>query len=142
MTLLLSSTPISFIHSSTTQDTSLAIKCAILAKIFETNFSDSVCVCAFIFFHREGFFRLQDLQDMLERYGSTILCCEYLSGCFCQVPSSLFPNLSYFTSKDVTPARRKLERKLYDILCSYLFIYYLLLFIKTLFTFGTENSFR
>ena len=74
-----------------------------------------LCVCVFvcvyvyvfIFFHREGFFRLQDVQDILERYGSTILCCEYSFGCFCQVPSSLFPNLSYFTSKDVTPARRK-----------------------------------
>ena len=44
------------------------------------------CVCVFIFFHREGFFRLQDVQDILERYGSTILCCEYLSGCF--LPSS------------------------------------------------------
>ena len=42
-----------------------------------------VCVCVFIFFHREGFFWLQDVQDMLERYGSTILCCEYSSGCFC-----------------------------------------------------------
>ena len=76
-------------------------------------------VCVFIFFHHKGFFRLQDVQDILERYGSAILCCEYLSGCFCQVLSSLFPNLSYFTSKNVTPARRKkLERKRYDILCS------------------------
>ena len=53
-----------------------------------------VCVCVFIFFHREGFFRLQDVHDMLEMYGSTNLCCEYLSGCYCQFPSSLFPNLS------------------------------------------------
>ena len=44
------------------------------------------CVCVFIFLHREGFFRLQDVQDILERDGSTILCCEYLSGCF--LPSS------------------------------------------------------
>ena len=51
---------------------------------------EMVCVCVyvyvFIFFHREGFFRLQDVQDILERYGSTILGCEYLSGCF--LPSS------------------------------------------------------
>ena len=87
---------------------------------FRHNFQDCVCVCVcvFIFFHCEGFFRLQDVQDILERYGSTTLCCEYSSGCLCQVPSSLFPNLSYFTSKDVTPARRKLERIRYDILCS------------------------
>ena len=77
-----------------------------------------VRVCVFIFFHREGFFRLQDIQDMLERYGSTILCCEYSSGCFCQVPSSLFPNLSYFTSKDVTPARRKNWRENDMIYCA------------------------
>ena len=25
-----------------------------------------VCVCVFIFFHREGFFRLQDVQDIPE----------------------------------------------------------------------------
>ena len=76
------------------------------------------CVCVFIFFHREGFFRLQHVKDMLERFRSTILCCEYLSGCFCQVPSSLFPNLSYFTSKDVTPARRKNWREKDMIYCA------------------------
>ena len=32
-------------------------------------------------------------------------------GAFCQVPSSPFPNLSYFTSKDVTPARQKTGEK-------------------------------
>ena len=30
---------------------------------------------------------------------------------FCQVPSSPFPNLSYFTSKDVTPSHRKTGEK-------------------------------
>ena len=39
-------------------------------------------VCVFIFFDREGFFRLQDSWDILEKYGSTILCCEYLSAKF------------------------------------------------------------
>ena len=28
--------------------------------------NDVMCVCVFIFFHREGFFRLQDVQDILE----------------------------------------------------------------------------
>ena len=32
-------------------------------------------------------------------------------GPFCQVPSSLFSNLSYFTSKGVTPASRKTGEK-------------------------------
>ena len=44
-----------------------------------------LCVC--IFFHRGGFFRLQDVCDILEGYGSTVLCCEYRFRCFCQVPS-------------------------------------------------------
>ena len=59
-----------------------------------------VCVCVFIFFHRRGFFRLQDVWDILEKYGSTILCCEYLAGCFCQIPSSPYLKMSCFTSKD------------------------------------------
>ena len=29
-------------------------------------FDGNVCVCVFIFFYREGFFRLQDVQDILE----------------------------------------------------------------------------
>ena len=75
-----------------------------------------VCVCVFIFLHREGFFRLQDVQDILERYGSTILCCEYLFGCFCQVALSPYLKMSYFTSKDENSSHHNLERKRYDIL--------------------------
>ena len=48
------------------------------------------CTCVFILFHREGLFRLQDVWDILEGYGSTMLCCEYHSRCFCQVPSSRY----------------------------------------------------
>ena len=33
-------------------------------------------------------------------HGSTILCCEYWSGFFRQVPSSRYLKMSYFTSKD------------------------------------------
>ena len=58
-----------------------------------------LCLCVFIFFHREGFFRLQDVQDILERDGPTIFCCEYLYGCFCQVPSSPCLKVLNFTSK-------------------------------------------
>ena len=35
---------------------------------------------------------------------------------FCQVPSSLFLNLSYFTSKDENSSHRLLERKRYGIM--------------------------
>ena len=62
-----------------------------------------VSVCVLIFFHREDFFQLPDVQDMLESCESTILCCEY---------SSLSLNLSYFISKDVNSARRKTGKKI------------------------------
>ena len=55
-----------------------------------------VCVCLCILFHREVFFRLQDVWDILEGYGSTMLCCEYHSRCFDQVPRSPFLKMSIF----------------------------------------------
>ena len=54
--------------------------------------------------------------DILEGYGLTMLCCEYHSRFFCQVPSSPFLKMSHFSSKDKTPAHWQLERKRYDIL--------------------------
>ena len=74
-----------------------------------------VCMCVFILFHRGGFFRLQDLCDILDGYGSAMSCCEYYSRCSCQVPSFPFLNMSYFTSEGETPACQKLKRKRYDI---------------------------
>ena len=71
-----------------------------------------VSVCVLIFFHREDFFQLPDVQDMLESCESTILCCEYSPRCFWQIPSSLSLNLSYFISKDVNSARRKTGKKI------------------------------
>ena len=44
-----------------------------------------------------------------------MLCCEYHSRCFWQVPSSPFLKMSYFTSKDETPAHRQTGEKQYDI---------------------------
>ena len=49
------------------------------------NFTDeSMCVCAracvcgvLILFNREGFFRLQDIWEILEGYRTMMLCCEY-----------------------------------------------------------------
>ena len=74
-----------------------------------------VCVCVFILFHREGLFRLQDVWDILEGHISTMLCCEYHSRCFCQVPLSPYLKISYFTSKDETPARPQTGEKRCDI---------------------------
>ena len=67
--------------------------------IKDTNLSYSVvflcaCVCAFILFHRKGFFHLQQCLRHTWGYGSTIV------------------KMSYFTSKDET---EKLERIRYDI---------------------------
>ena len=45
-----------------------------------------------------------------------ILCCEYLSGCFCQVPLSPRLKMSYVTSNDENSSHHKLEKKRYDIL--------------------------
>ena len=79
-----------------------------------------VCVCGwmggwvFIFFHHEGFW-VQDVREIFETYGSTILCCEYLSRCFCQVRSSLYLKMSYFTPKAKLQPADQLERKRYDI---------------------------
>ena len=74
-----------------------------------------VFVCVIMLFHREGFFRLQDVWDKLEGYGSTMLCCEYHSRCFCKDPSFSCLKKLYFTSKDKILARRQLERRRNDI---------------------------
>ena len=42
--------------------------------------------------------------------------CEYQVGAFCEILSSLFPDLSYFTSKDVTPACHKTGGKNSDVM--------------------------
>ena len=75
-----------------------------------------VCVCRCVCVYtlpRVGFFRLHDVFDISEKFGSMISYCEY-SGGFCEVPSSLFLNLFYFTSKDENSSHRLLERKRYN----------------------------
>ena len=66
-------------------------------------------VCVFTFFYRKSFFRLQRCLGHTWGYRSTILCCENYSRYFCQVPSSLFIKMSYFTSRD----ENRLETKRY-----------------------------
>ena len=65
------------------------------------------CVCLFIRFHRESLFRLQDIWDILERYGSTMLCSVSFQ---MLLPNSFIyvsKNVIYIFSKD--PQRRKLQ---------------------------------
>ena len=69
------------------------------------------CACVFILFHREDFFPLQDVCDILEGYGSTMFFVSIMS---------------YFTSEDETPACRLTGEKIwYDIIrASAKMIYY------------------
>ena len=68
-----------------------------------------VCVCAYSL-PLAGFLRLQEVCNIhtCSDQGSFVVC---ITRGFCQVSSSPFPNLSYFTSKVVTPACRKIGEK-------------------------------
>ena len=74
-----------------------------------------VCVCVFILFHREGFFRLQDVWYMLK--GTDQRCCVVS---IIRYAAAKFPHLGiwkYHISppKTKTPATYKLEIKRCDI---------------------------
>ena len=74
-----------------------------------------LCVCLYAL-PPVGFFRLHDISDIREKFGSTIFCCEHFLGA-----SAKFLHLYlriYFISppKTKTPANRLLERKRYDIM--------------------------
>ena len=76
------------------------------------------CVCVFIFFHREGFFRLQDVQGILEGTNQRS-CVVNISW----VLSAKFHHLRIWKChisppKTKTPAALLLERKRYDIIRS------------------------
>ena len=64
----------------------------------------AVCVCVYTL-PPVGFFRLHDVFDIREKFGSTIFCCEYQLTALCQVPSSPYLKMSYFTSKDENSSR-------------------------------------
>ena len=74
-------------------------------------------VCVFIFFHREGFFRLQNVQDILEGTDQRS-CVVNISKVLYAIPSSPYLKMSYFTSKDENSSPYLLERKRYDKMCS------------------------
>ena len=74
-----------------------------------------VCLCVFMLFHLlvssdsttfVTYVRSSDQQSFVVS----------ISRGFCQVPSSLFLNLSYFTSKEENSSWQPLERKQYDIM--------------------------
>ena len=74
-----------------------------------------VCVCVFILFYREGFFRLQDVWDILERYGSTMLCWVLFQVLLLNYFISVSKNVINIASKDEDSSEHKLEKKRYDI---------------------------
>ena len=69
-----------------------------------------VCVCKLIYC--ECFFRLQDVWDIHKSYGSTMLCCEYHSRCFCQIPSYPFLKMSYISPPKTKTREHKMKRRL------------------------------
>ena len=68
------------------------------------------CVCVFILFHLLASSDCKTSVTYLRSLGQRSFLASIARG-FCQIPSSLFPNLSYLTSKDVTPARQKTGEK-------------------------------
>ena len=58
-----------------------------------------VCVCVYIL-PQWRLLRSAKCPRHTSGYGSTIFCCEYLLTALCQVPSSPYLKMSYFTSKD------------------------------------------
>ena len=63
-------------------------------------------VCVFILFHLLAFSDCKTSATCLRCSDQRSFVVSIAMG-LCQVPSSPFPNLSYFTSKDITPAGRQ-----------------------------------
>ena len=89
-------------------------------KIFHGNswsyiMKTCVCVCVFIFFHREGFFRLQDVQDILEGTDqrSCVVNISWLR--YAKFHHRCIWKCHISPRKTKTPAALLLERKRYDI---------------------------
>ena len=92
---------------------------------------NSSSVCLYSFTVKACFICSNVLGIPVGMYGSLILRCEYYAVCFCQVPSSpylkmsyftskvpssLYLKMSYFSSKDENSSKHKLEKKQYDVL--------------------------
>ena len=74
-----------------------------------------VCVCVFILFHLLASSDCKTSVTYLRCSDQRSFVVSIARG-YCQVPSSPYLKLSYFTSKDENSSHHKLERKRYDIL--------------------------
>ena len=83
-----------------------------------SNILYNVCVCVFIFFHREGFFRLQDVQDILEGMDQRSCVVNISWLCYAKFHHRRIWKCHVSPPKTKTPAVLLLERKRYDIIRS------------------------
>ena len=76
-----------------------------------------VCVCVCVCLYSSTCWLLLAARRLWHTWedGSTIFCCEYFAGYFCQVPSSQYLNLSYFTSEDENSSPQLTGEKTNDI---------------------------
>ena len=99
----------------------------LLQNVYDIDLSDflkfAACVCVYVCvcvyaLPPVGFFRLHDICDMREKFGSTIFCCEHSLGA-CAKFLHLFLRIYLISPpKTKTPAVFLQERKRYDIMCS------------------------
>ena len=77
-----------------------------------------VCVCVYVFFHREGFFRLQNAQDIIEGTDqqSCVVNISWLR--YAKFHHLRIWKCHISPPKTKTPAEPLLERKRYDIMCA------------------------
>ena len=109
-----------------------AVKCVCVCVCVCVCLCVSVCVCVCVYtLPPWSFIPSARCLRHTEGYASLMLCCEYHSRCFCQVHSSPYLKMSYFTSsKDKTPPRRETGEKRYDIFGSWkynIYWYYILI---------------
>ena len=81
-------------------------------KITDT-FNNCMCVCAYAL-PPVGFFRLHDICDIREKFGSTIFCCEHFLGASAKFLHLYIRIYLISPPKTKTPANRLLDRKRHD----------------------------
>ena len=81
-----------------------------------------VCVCVYALLP-VGFFRLHDICDIHEKFGSMIFCCEHFLGVSAKFLHLYLRIYLISPPKTKTPAALLLERKRYDIMLREKMIY-------------------